>query len=65
LELFDLDNDPSESTDVAKENPDVVARLQALADAARKDLGDKLTKVKGNGIRPAGQLGKGDKRLTW
>jgi arylsulfatase A len=65
LELFDLDADPSESTDVAKDNPEVVARLQALADVARKDLGDTLTKVKGNGIRPAGRLGKNDKRLTW
>ncbi|MGK0205441.1 MAG: arylsulfatase A [Planctomycetota bacterium] len=65
LELFDLDTDPSESTDVAKDNPEVVARLQALADVARKDLGDTLTKVKGNGIRPAGRLGKNDKRLTW
>jgi arylsulfatase A-like enzyme len=65
LELFDLRNDPSESTDVAAENPGVVAQLQKLANAARKDLGDKLTKVKGNGIRPSGKLNKNDKRLIW
>ena len=27
--LFDMDNDPSETTNVASENPDVVARLAA------------------------------------
>jgi hypothetical protein len=42
-----------------------VARLQKLADAARKDLGDRLTKAKGNGIRPAGRLGPDDERLVW
>ena len=40
-------------------------RLQELADAARADLGDKLTKTKGAGIRPAAKLEKGDARLTW
>ena len=65
LELFDLDNDPSESINVAGKHPEVVRRLQRLADEARKDLGDKLTKVKGNGIRPAAQLGPDDARLTW
>ena len=65
LELFDLDNDPGETTDVSAKHPEVVARLQKLADAARKDLGDRLTKAKGNGIRPAGKLGPDDKRLVW
>lgn len=65
LELFDLQNDPSESKNVADQHPEVVARLQKLADAARQDLGDKLTKTKGKGIRPAGRLQKGDARLTW
>ena len=31
-ELFDLEADPSETTDVAEEHPDVVARLEALMD---------------------------------
>ena len=65
LELFDLRNDPGETTDVAAQHPKVVARLQALADAARADLGDKLTKKKGAGVRPAAKLQKGDARLTW
>jgi arylsulfatase A-like enzyme len=56
LSLFDLANDPGETTNVAAANPDVVARLQASADAARADLGDTLHKIKGTGQRPAGQL---------
>jgi len=65
LELFDLDNDPGERTNVLDQHPEVVARLQKLADAARADLGDKLTKTKGAGIRGAGRLQEGDAQLVW
>ena len=65
LELFDLDSDPAESTDVAAAHPDVVQRLQKLAELARRDLGDTLTKTKGAGVRPAARLQEGDPRLTW
>jgi len=40
--LFDLEADPGETKDVAGQNPDVVERLSALGDRARKDLGDSL-----------------------
>ncbi len=40
LSLFDLEKDPGETSDVAKEHPDVVGRLTALAEVARRDLGD-------------------------
>jgi arylsulfatase A-like enzyme len=56
-ELFDLKNDVGETTDVAAEHPDVVARLTAAAERARADLGDKLTGREGKNIRPAGQAG--------
>ena len=65
LELFDLKNDIGESTNVAAENPEVVARLQAHADQARGDLGDRLTNTKGAGVRPHGRLGPDDERLMW
>src|SRR5262249_42063004 len=39
LALYDLEEDVGETTDVAEKHPDVVARLQKLADAAREDLG--------------------------
>jgi arylsulfatase A len=40
LELFDLRKDESETTNVAEQNPEVVRRLQALAEVMRKDIGD-------------------------
>ena len=56
LELYDLENDIGETTDVADQHPDVVARLKALAEIARKDLGDSATKQTGENVRPAGTL---------
>ena len=57
-ELFNLSTDPHETKDVAKQYPKVVEQLQAIAETARADLGDSLTKRKGNGARPPGQLSK-------
>ncbi len=64
LELFDLKNDVSESTNVAAKHPDVVERLQRYAEQARDDLGDSLTKRKGQGVRGPGRLGSDDKQQT-
>lgn len=60
LSLFDLVSDPGESTDVAPQHPEVVKRLQALAERARQDLGDTGTRRPGKNVRPAGQLRDGD-----
>ena len=56
--LYDLDNDVSETTNVIDQHPDVVAMLEAFAEEARADLGDKLTKRPASGIRPAGRVEK-------
>lgn len=56
LELYDLLEDPGETKNVVEEHPDVVERMQKLAGAARADLGDKLTKVEGTGVREPGRL---------
>jgi arylsulfatase A-like enzyme len=56
LSLFDLEKDVSETTDVSAENPDVVARLTALADKCREALGDSGTKQVGNEVRDCGHL---------
>jgi arylsulfatase A len=52
--LYDLDADIGEAHDVMAEHPDVVARLTALANKARADLGD--WHVEGSGQRPAGMV---------
>ena len=56
LALYNLADDPGESRDVAAAHPDVVARLQKVAAAARADLGDALTGVKPTNARPVGNV---------
>jgi arylsulfatase A-like enzyme len=54
MELFDLEADPGETTDVAMKHPDIIERLQALAERAREDLGDARLKREGKNTRPVG-----------
>lgn len=54
--LFNLKDDPSESRNVAEQNPEVVRRFEALAEKARADLGDSLTNRRGSGVRAAGRV---------
>jgi len=54
--LYDLRTDPGETQDLSAGHPDIVRRLQALAEKARADLGDTLTGRKGSGVRPPGRL---------
>lgn len=53
--LYNLATDISETNDLAARFPDVVARLERLADVAREDLGDSLTRRTGKNVRPAGR----------
>jgi arylsulfatase A len=55
-----MERDPGELHDVAAEHPEVVARLQRLADVMRADLGDDLTGAEGSGRRPAGRVTDSD-----
>ena len=50
LELYNLDDDLGERTDVAQRHAEVVRRLQGLADRMGEDLGDALTK-KGKSVK--------------
>jgi len=56
LALFDLENDIGETTDVKEEHPEVVKKMQQLADRMRRELGDSAQKIQGSGVRPAGRL---------
>jgi arylsulfatase A len=56
LELYDLETDIGERTNVADEHPDIVALLTRLADGMRTQLGDRLNQVPGTAIRPAGRV---------
>lgn len=56
LSLFDLENDIGETTDVKDQHPQVVKRIQQLADPMRRELGDSSKKMQGDGVRPAGRL---------
>jgi len=56
LALYDLSTDIGEQHNVADEHPDVVERLQKLADAMRQDLGDSAMKIEGTGRRPSGKV---------
>ena len=51
--LFDLKKDASEKDDVAKAHPDIVKRLAAAAETARRELGD--GERKGNNVRAVGR----------
>ncbi len=61
-ELFDLESDVGETTNVAEKHPEVVERLEQLAQRARDDLGDSRTKREGKGVRPVGQLAGKNKK---
>ncbi len=54
LSLFNLETDFAEQHNVAAAHPEIVARLSALAEAVRPDLGDSLQKITGTGLRAPG-----------
>jgi len=54
--LFDLLTDVGEKVDVATQHPDIVLRLQALAESARYDMGDAVTGRAGSRVRPVGRI---------
>ena len=53
--LYDLTEDPAETTDVSRIHPEVVARLDALAQEARRALGDRLRGLRGEEVRSPGR----------
>ncbi|MCC7435712.1 MAG: sulfatase [Methanoregulaceae archaeon] len=56
LSLFDLGQDPGETTNLAGTRPEVVARLMRMIAIGRRELGDTLTGSRGSGVRPPGRV---------
>lgn len=56
MALFNLKDDVGETTDVQEQHPDVVSRLQELAEVAREELGDSAMKRQGAGLRPPARI---------
>lgn len=54
--LFNVEADPFEKNDLGPAHPDVVAKLTALAERMRDDIGDSNPKRVGRGVRPAGRI---------
>ena len=55
-QLYDVEADISETHDIAAANPQIVTRLLAIAEQARADLGDSLTRRAPSGAREPGRV---------
>jgi arylsulfatase A len=55
-ELYHLRRDPGETRNVIDAHPEVVARLTALAETARAELGDRRLQRVGAGVREPGRV---------
>ncbi|MDO8542979.1 MAG: sulfatase [Opitutaceae bacterium] len=56
LALYNLEENPGEDVDLSGQFPQIAETLSALAEVARKDLGDSLQQRTGEGIRPCGTV---------
>jgi arylsulfatase len=54
-ELYDLESDVGETKNVADQESAELSRLLAIAETARNELGDSLTKHTGSAVRPPGR----------
>jgi arylsulfatase A len=55
-ELYDLERDLSESTDISEDYPQIVSELTKMIQTARRDLGDSSMGIEGSGVRPIGRV---------
>ena len=56
IELYYLENDESETKNVAEEHPEVVGKIKTLADDMRSRLGDSLKDMEGSETCEAGSV---------
>ena len=55
-ELYNLNEDPSETKNVHDKFPEIVKKIELLADLKRREIGDDLTNVIGEENRPIGTI---------
>ncbi|MFT6369155.1 MAG: arylsulfatase A-like enzyme [Maribacter sp.] len=56
IELYDVQNDVSETSNVVSKHPEIVAKIKLLANDMRSRLGDSLLELEGSETREAGKL---------
>jgi arylsulfatase len=55
LELYDLNIDIGETTNLVAQYPEIVEELKVLGDSAREELGDRIKNKKGKAVRKPGR----------
>jgi arylsulfatase len=55
-ELYNLKTDPSESTNIIQDFPDIVKQIEHLANKKRQEIGDDLYGITGSEIREVGLI---------
>ena len=55
-ELYNLKTDPSESTNIIQDFPEIVKQIEHLANKKRQEIGDDLYGITGNEIREVGLI---------
>jgi arylsulfatase len=55
-ELYDLNSDKGEKINVAEKHPDIVSKMNEMADEIRKKIGDNLKGIKGTDNREPGRV---------
>lgn len=56
MEIYNVALDPGENSPVSVQEGHLTEELTEIVERARKDLGDKLTGVQGNGVREPGRI---------
>jgi arylsulfatase A-like enzyme len=55
-QLFNLKKDVAESKDLSAEYPEMVTKLESMAEVCRKDMGDMTKGVTGENVKPVGMV---------